>query len=95
MTEVHWKRVERKVARILNCKRHPVGNLGKPDIESKFLCGEVKSRRKLPKWLVEALRSAQAKAEETQLPVVVLWGYGEDDGMLICSVRQFRSWFVK
>lgn len=95
MPEKHWKKVERKVARILGCKRIPVGSLGKPDIESTFICGEVKSRKNLPQWQVEALRSAQAKAKPKQFPLVVLWEKGADDGILLCSVRGFASWFVK
>lgn len=95
MAEKYWKYVERKAARILACKRIPVGSLGKPDIESTFICGEVKSRRALPQWQVEALRSARAKANKHQFPLVVLWGKGEEDGMVLCSVKDFASWFVK
>lgn len=95
MAEKPWKRVERKAARVLGCKRIPVGSLGKPDIESTFICGEVKSRKNLPQWQVEALRSARHKAKTGQFPLVVLWQHGENDGILLCSVRDFASWFVK
>lgn len=95
MPEKHWKFVERKAARLLGCKRIPAGGLATPDIESTFICGEVKSRRALPQWQVEALRSARVKAKHHQFPLVVLWGKGDEDGMILCSAKDFASWFVK
>lgn len=93
--EKYWKYVERKVARIIGGKRIPAAGEKLPDVVSDFLVVEVKSRKALPRWIVEALASAQGKAKSDQFPAAVLWEYGESDGILVCSLRDFAKWFCK
>jgi hypothetical protein len=71
----YWKACERRVARILACRRVPVTGRQRgdtPDIEHDALSVEIKSRKSLPAWLLGALDQAQAAAEDRKVPVVVL-----------------------
>ncbi len=70
-----WKACERKVVEILGGIRVPVSGRQRgstPDIEHPALSIEVKSRKTLPAWLLDALEQAQAASEDGRLPVAVL-----------------------
>ncbi len=70
-----WKACERRIAEVLGGVRVPVTGRQRgttPDIEHKTLSIEVKSRKSLPAWLLEALKQAQAATEDGRLPVAVL-----------------------
>jgi hypothetical protein len=43
-----------------------------PDIQHNFLSIEVKSRKKLPAWIEDAMTQAETCAQGGQLPLVVL-----------------------
>jgi len=70
-----WKACERKVAALLGGTRIPVSGRGRghsPDIQHERLSIEVKSRRKLPAWLEDAMKQAEVCARDGQLPLIVL-----------------------
>lgn len=61
-----WKQAERRIAAILGGERVPVSGRGRgyaPDIEHPALCVEVKTRAKLPDWIENAMRQAEAASE--------------------------------
>ncbi len=70
-----WKACERRIAERLGGKRIPVSGRSRgdtPDITHDRLSIEVKSRKRLPAWIENAMRQAEASAKDGQLPVVVL-----------------------
>ncbi len=71
-----WKACERRIAELLGGQRIPVTGRQRgetPDIEHEALSIEVKSRKSLPAWLLDALNQAQAASkEDKKIPVVVL-----------------------
>jgi len=70
-----WKACERRIAELLGGRRVPASGRTRgdcPDIEHPALSIEVKSRKALPAWLLDALEQAQAASEDGRLPVVVL-----------------------
>jgi hypothetical protein len=70
-----WKTCERKVAALLGGMRVPVSGRGRgdsPDIQHDFLSIEVKSRKKLPTWIEDAMTQAEDCARADQLPLVIL-----------------------
>jgi hypothetical protein len=70
-----WKGCERKIASMLGGKRVPVSGRGRgdsPDIQHDLLSIEVKSRKKLPTWIEDAMTQAKSCARGDQLPLVVL-----------------------
>jgi hypothetical protein len=73
MSEPRWKRHERLIARALGGERLP--NIGRraPDVLSPSWAIEVKTRRSLPRWLLEAIAQAEEGARATgRLPLLVL-----------------------
>jgi hypothetical protein len=73
MSEPSWKRHERLIARALGGQRQPNTGRPSPDVLSPQWAIEVKTRRSLPGWLLEALHQAEAGARATgRLPLVVL-----------------------
>ena len=71
-----WKACERRVAELLGGQRIPITGRQRgdtPDIEHEALSIEVKSRKSLPAWLLDALNQAQAASKDgKKMPVVVL-----------------------
>lgn len=70
-----WKSAERRIASILGGVRVPVTGRQRgatPDVEHATLSIEVKSRKTLPAWLLDALEQAQAASTDGKLPVAVL-----------------------
>ena len=70
-----WKACERRVAELLGGKRVPVSGRTRsdcPDVEHPTLSIECKSRKKLPIWIEDAMKQAEASAKDGRLPMVVL-----------------------
>ncbi len=77
VSERLWKKAERVIARRLGGERIPVtGRAGRPDVAHPLLAVEVKTRRTLPRWLLEALAQASRAAGPGQVGVVVLHRVG-------------------
>jgi hypothetical protein len=71
----YWKGCERRIAELLGGRRVPVSGRTRgdcPDVEHPTLSIECKSRKKLPAWIEDAMRQAEASARGGRLPVVVL-----------------------
>ena len=92
-----WKSCERRVAALLGGERVPVSGRGwgySPDIRHDRLSIEVKSRKKLPAWIEDALRQAEACAHDGQLPVAVLHHDGRRyaDCLVVLRLKDFVSY---
>jgi hypothetical protein len=71
----NWKACERRIAEEIGGVRMPVSGRGRgdsPDVDHPSLSIEVKSRKKLPAWLLDAIAQAEAAASPDQIPVAVL-----------------------
>jgi len=95
MGDAIWKQVERAVARRLGGQRLGCTGLATPDVQSDWLTVEVKTRKRLPRWLVEALAQACIAAEDGHLPLVVLHEVGQrhDDDLVLLRLADFVDWF--
>jgi hypothetical protein len=87
-----WKTCERKVAALLGGTRIPVSGRGRghsPDIHHERLSIEVKSRRKRPAWLEDAIEQAEACAQDGQLPLMVLHQDGQryQNALIVTRLR--------
>ena len=92
-----WKACERKVAALLGGIRIPVSGRGRghsPDFRHERFSIEVKSRKKLPAWLEDAMRQAEASARDGQLPVAVLYQDGRKyrDSFVVCRLGAFAGY---
>ena len=69
------KQGECRVDELLGRRRVPAIGRARgdsPDVEHPALAVEVKSRKRLPSWLEEALEQAEASAKDGQLLVAIL-----------------------
>jgi hypothetical protein len=87
-----WKACERKVAALLGGTSIPVSGRGRghsPDIHHERLSIEVKSRKKLPAWLEDAMKQAEACARDGQLPLIVLHQDGQryQDALIVMRLK--------
>ncbi len=92
-----WKACERKVAALLGGKRVPVSGRARgdaPDVLHDGLSIEVKSRKKLPAWIEDAMKQAEASAKDGQLPVVILHqdGHKYRNAFVVCRFGEFAGY---
>ncbi len=86
-----WKTAERRIAEELGGRRVPVSGRQRgdaPDIDHPTLSIEVKSRKRLPAWIKDAMEQAEASAEQSQLPVAVL----HEDGSRYKDALWWCAW---
>ncbi len=91
-----WKSCERRIAALVGGERVPVSGRERgysPDIRHERLSIEVKSRKKLPAWIEDAVRQAEASARDGQLPVAVLHHDGRrySDCLVVLRLKDFVS----
>jgi hypothetical protein len=94
MANTRWKKTERAIAQRLGGERVPVPGRARgsaPDIAHDWLCPEVKHRKSIPLWLLQAVSQAQAAARGDQLPVVVVHQHGarHADNLVILKMSDF------
>lgn len=93
-----WKHVERQIARILGGERVPVTGRQRgsaPDIEHQWLSLEVKHRKALPAWMIDAMNQADASNNGEQLSAVVFHAkqMKYDDSIVMVRLSDFVEWF--
>lgn len=91
-----WKRTERAVAALLGGQRVPVSGRGRgdvPDVSHSRLSIEVKHRRAVPAWLLDAMRQAEAAARDGRVPVAVLHEHGgrHADDLAVLRLRDVAA----
>lgn len=91
-----WKTCERRIAAELGGSRIPVSGRDRgdaPDVDHPSLSIEVKSRKKLPAWLLDAIAQAEAAASPDQLPVAILHQDRArySDALVVLRLSQFES----
>ena len=94
MPEKGWKYQERRAARLLNARRNPHGDPSAPDAENAALAIEVKTKRKLPEWLVAAVLQSKSKAKKEQLPIVALLGRDSPIDLVVLDLKDYQEWYV-
>lgn len=94
MPEKRWKAQERRIARLLNGHRNPNTGAAAPDVETEWLCVEVKDREELPAWIHAALATARGHAGGNRLGIAVLSSRTEVIDLVVMDLRDFRDWFI-
>lgn len=92
-----WKDAEKGVADLLGGERVSNSKLGlrSSDVETPVYSVEVKSRKELPNWLVNAVGQAHRNAAHGKLPLVVLHQVGcrRMNDLVIVRMDEFIEWF--
>lgn len=90
MSDKTWKKIERKVAALLGGERVPVTGRQRgsaPDVKHDVFSIEVKHRKELPDWLLDAMRQAEASQRGEQIPLVILHQKGMAVGDSLTIIR--------
>ncbi len=97
MPDATWKKAERAVARVLGGERTSRRGLGEAvaDVETKAFSVEVKTRRQLPAWLMDAVRQAVRNTSDGKLTLLVLHVVGQrhDNDLVVLRLQDFVDWF--
>jgi len=90
----NWKNVERRLARELGGER--VGILGHEDVRHDRLSVEVKSRRELPRFIVNAYDQAVTNSRAGKMPLLILKEKSKRFADCLCILRlsDFQSLFL-
>lgn len=88
-----WARAEERAAKALGGRRVKRDRYeSAPDIEGlEGWCPEVKSRRRLPRLVVDALAQAEGYAILGQKPVAVLFERGSRAGLAVLRLADFAE----
>jgi len=89
-----WKAAEKGVARALHGVRVSNQRLGMAtcDVEAGMFAVEVKSRKELPAWLLDAVAQAKTNARDGRVPIVVLHKTGtryDTSSLVIMEICDF------
>jgi hypothetical protein len=91
----NWKRFERRVALRTGGERIPVSDRRTPlDVKHPYLGIECKYRRKLSKFLTEAMEQAKAGSGEDLIPTVVLGEYNSPDMYALVDLNDLLKLLV-
>ena len=95
MSNPGWKQYERRIARLFGVERK--GILGGEDFGHKFLSGETKLLKKLPKWLTSLYKQANSNCPIGKHPIVIVKEKNkkDDDSFVIMRLKNFLSCFIK
>ena len=95
MTDKTWKAVEREIARRLGGHRLGCTGQATADVITNSLAVEVKTRKTLPHWLLDAIGQAVGAASDGRLPIVVLHEKGQrhDNDLVVMRLADFEAWF--
>lgn len=101
-----WKSGERQLAAILHCERVPVTGRHRgrafADLISHWLSAEVKTRRRLPVFLADAMDSAERGAEyarsrdgRDRLPIVIVHADRTEyrNSLVVMRLEDASQWF--
>lgn len=92
-----WKAVERAIAQRLGGQRVPITGRQRgsaPDVAHEEFGIEVKHRKALPSWLLDAMDQAVAcSGDGAKLPVVVLHQAGQrhDNDLIVLRLKDFEE----
>ena len=70
--DARWKRQEREIAATLGTRRLPNVGAGQPDCRAAGWAFQVKTRRTLPAWLIDAMHQAARDCAADERPAVIL-----------------------
>ena len=89
MSDMNWKRFERRVAEISGGKRIPVNGRKELDVKHPYLGIECKYRKTLPDWLFkQAWGQAVSGSSNEQIPVICVGQYNSRKTFAILELKE-------
>lgn len=91
MPDATWKAAERKLATLLGGERVGPAGTPQPDVVTPTLVAEVKHRKALPRWLLDAVEQARAQRDIQRMPVAILHQKGQryEHSLLVVRLDDF------
>ena len=93
MPEKPWKRAERQVAERLGGQRVIRHGEAVPDVVTPLLVAEVKLRKRLPRWITDALFRIRALHGPHKMRVLILKESGDPYTLVVMELQEFEGWF--
>ena len=89
MSDMNWKRFERRVAEISGGKRIPVNGRKELDVKHPYLGIECKYRKTLPDWLFKrAWGQAVSGSSTAQIPIICVGQYNSRRTFAILELKE-------
>ena len=89
MSDMNWKRFERRVAEISGGKRIPVNGRKELDVKHPYLGIECKYRKTLPDWLFKrAWGQAVSGSSTDQIPIICVGQYNSRKTFAILELKE-------
>ena len=90
-----WKAKERELAKLLGGKRTGPTGKDNPDVLHPTLAPELKTMKRLPKWLLNFVQQAVDNAPPDKLPFVVMQQKGMEwgDTLVVVRMRHWVEWY--
>jgi len=88
-----WRRAEEKIAKMFGGKRIKHDGVEGADVDSDWATVQVKYRKKLPEWIVNAVRNAQDYSTADKLPCAALVEANTGKTLIIIDAANFDLWF--
>jgi hypothetical protein len=94
MASSRWKRQEREIAAALGTRRLPNTGASQADVRCPGWALQIKTRKDLPAWLIEAVDQAQRDAGDDERAAVVLSHVSQGKKARRLVVLSFDDWQV-
>lgn len=93
MPEKPWKQAERNVAKRLGGQRVKRHGGAAADVVTPHLIAEVMLRKRLPRWITDAVLRIRTLSGPRKLRVVILKEQGLPYTLVVMELDDFEAWF--
>ncbi len=93
MPEKPWKRAERQVAKRLGGERVKRQGERAPDVVTPYLVADVKMRKRLPRWITDAIFRIRSLHGPRKMRILILEEEGFPYTLVVMELTDFKQWF--
>ena len=93
MPEKPWKKAERQVAKRLGGVRVKRHGEAAPDVVSPLFEAQVILRKRLPRWITNAVLRVQAQGSPRKMRVVILMEAEQSGLLVVMALTELEAWF--
>ena len=94
MPKAPWRAKQEEIASVFDGTRHPLRTKGAPDIESSEFVVELRVRKKLPRFLDDAVQRARRSAGDRRAGILVLQELDSSHALVVMDLVDFKSWSI-
>lgn len=94
MPKALWRQKQEEIAGVFDGTRNPLRTTGAPDIESSEFVIELRLRKKLPRFLDDAVQRARRSAGERRAGILVLQERDTGHALVVMDIDDFKAWYL-